>query len=316
MLHIILLILKWILLSVLMLLGLVVVLIVLIAFTPIMYNINASYHDKPFFRAKVLFLCVSFVAEYNGKFETKLKVFGIPLHLSFGRKKKKKSVSDKEESEIEVLKEEIEKDRIEAETVKQEKTEVNKDETEEDTVKEEATVINIIKADKAEDAEDSSVDSAYEEESTEEEEIPKVKISLFHKIKCKFKRKYDKIKSVFDNIGYYHNLFHSKEFKDAFVLAKSSAKKLLKAILPRNWMLKAHFGFEDPATTGHVLSSIYPFYCLYGKHVVFETEYDRKVLELDFDANGHMSLITFLVARNFRQIIKVMERKGESHNGK
>ena len=94
--------------------------------------------------------------------------------------------------------------------------------------------------------------------------------------------------------------------------------KLIKHILPREIRGRVRFGFEDPYTTGQVLTYISPFYGLYANTVEIEPVFDEKVMEGELHLKGHIRLgaLLWIVVRvflnkNFRKLLKSWSSKGK-----
>lgn len=86
----------------------------------------------------------------------------------------------------------------------------------------------------------------------------------------------------------------NEENKAAFRLAKRQIFAMIRHILPRKLEGKLRFGFDDPYTTGQVLTWISPFYGLYGRHVQVIPDFLEPCLEGELKMKGHIRLGTLL----------------------
>ena len=87
--------------------------------------------------------------------------------------------------------------------------------------------------------------------------------------------------------------------------------KLLKHVLPRKIRGRVRFGFDDPATTGQILTYISPFYGMYAKTLSIEPVFEEKALDGELHIKGHIRVGTLLwivirviLNKNFRTLVK------------
>lgn len=102
-----------------------------------------------------------------------------------------------------------------------------------------------------------------------------------------------------------------EENKRTFKLLVKSAKALLKHIRPRRLKGEVRFGFDDPYTTGQVLTAASMLYPLYGQQIRLYPEFEQSVFEAEGELKGRIRLGTVLywIARvylnkNFRTLLK------------
>ncbi len=102
-----------------------------------------------------------------------------------------------------------------------------------------------------------------------------------------------------------------EENQKTFRNLKTQLFALLKHILPRKLRGYVRLGFDDPATTGQVLTYISPFYGLYGKHFQVIPVFEEKILEGEADMKGRIRVFTLVVIavkvvmdKNFRMLLK------------
>ncbi len=137
----------------------------------------------------------------------------------------------------------------------------------------------------------------------------------------RFRQTFDSLKENWDQLWEY------KEKVSAFVkdpenqktakLLLFQAKKLIRHLLPTKVQGQAVFGFDDPATTGKVLSGLSILYAWYGDKIQIVPVFDQKILEVDGSIKGRARLGTLLAAavrvflnKNFRRLIRRFLRSG------
>lgn len=320
-------ILKWIGISILILIGLVLLIVLLIVFVPIRYKGALSYDKStmklPYARVQVSFLL--FVVRVKAVFDEKLnlvvRVFGIPIIKSDAAKNQGKA------SEYEKLTE-FEGDETDAEpgSVESEANDVSGES--EDSTCETSDVDNIEAtedagqnvteaieaadhaegehpedehpADDAENVENTYNAGNAEDEAPGEENQKKSlkdKLTAFlDGLRYKKEKIYDKMKDVSRNLDFYLELWDSKEMKETLALVKKYLGKLFKSILPRKLKGEVAFGFPDPATTGTVMSYASMLYILYGDHLSMQPQFDVEELAViaDLKLKGHFSVFTLI----------------------
>ncbi len=115
-----------------------------------------------------------------------------------------------------------------------------------------------------------------------------------HRIFQRFKeiaRKFRKCRTRCDTILAF---IRDEENKNAFRLAKRQIFAIIRHVLPRKLEGKLHFGFDDPYTTGQVLTWISPFYGLYGRHVQVTPDFLAPCLDGKLKLKGRIRLGTLL----------------------
>lgn len=99
--------------------------------------------------------------------------------------------------------------------------------------------------------------------------------------------------------------------RNTFRLLKKQAWKVLKHIAPRTVKGKLKFGFDDPYTTGRILTYISPFYGLYAEKLQLIPVFEGKALEGELKLKGRVRLGTLIAAAlrvfmdgNFRKLLR------------
>lgn len=139
----------------------------------------------------------------------------------------------------------------------------------------------------------------------------------------------DKLKSILQSLcaklhSIQEKLLGLKEKKDQIVaffqddanratirLARRQIWKLVKHLLPRSINGRVRFGFDDPYTTGQILTYVSPFYGLYAGKVELIPVFEESVLEGNLQLKGRVRIGTvlaiagrMLLDKNFRRLLK------------
>ena len=125
---------------------------------------------------------------------------------------------------------------------------------------------------------------------------------------------YDKIKRIWENIIYYIELLQEEDTKRLFSDVWRRVCKILKNIRPRRLKADVLFGAPSPDTTGY----LYGAYCMassaWGHGLVVTPDFERAVLEAEFDVSGHITVWVLLVNllklfldRRLRRFIRKMK---------
>lgn len=269
-----LLILKIIGLVLLGILGLILALILLVLLAPIRYRAEASYYSEAKAEASVnwLFHILSCKVVYNGELDMGIRVFGFPI-------KGKSCMEDEDEDETSKEQEK----QLEAEILE----ELESDQREE------------LRAGK-EKVERGAADSGKR---------PKRKLRL--KMPFSFQGICDKLKEIGRQKDKAVGFLKDEENQRTFRLLWRQAKALFHHVLPMKLRGKVRFGFDDPYTTGQVLTYISPFYGLYGTKFQVIPVFEEPVLEGEGWLCGRIRIGTVLFLgirvffdKNFRKLLR------------
>lgn len=282
MLHILLIILKiigWVILAIL---GLVVLLICLVLFTPFRYQIRAC--------------CSGTLETLNAEMK-----FSLFLHLISGqiqyidgnmhwniRAAWKKITSEKTEENEEESSTDINTERADADLQVERKAEVK-----EPDISVEKESVELSKQKKL---------SGTEPQNTE---------SIFKKIKYTFRTFCDKINALLRKKEILMDFVKDEVHQDTVVKALKELKRLLLRLKPEKISGMIHFGFEDPSLTGYVLAGVSMVYPLTSEHLEVQPDFEQKVLEGSLYVKGHVRAVGFasfalrmIVNRNVRTTIR------------
>jgi len=139
----------------------------------------------------------------------------------------------------------------------------------------------------------------------------RVRQSLFQKIKVTFQRICGKLKTAEERWQKLMEFLEKEENKNTFRLLKRQVIRFFKHVLPGKVSGTVRFGFEDPYTTGRILTYISPFYGWYGRTIQVIPVFDEQVLDGELSLKGRIRIATLLFIgfqvwrdKNFRTLLK------------
>lgn len=273
MLHIILTILKIILWILLGILGLALLLVLVLAFAPIRYKVDASYYDRAKVRAKINFLIASLSVAYDqetGQADSVIRICGILLKPR--KEKKHKTISDEADETVDDEPETVDD---EAETVGDEENPVR----DEDIVTEETK---------------SCTDYVETEHKRKTGFIKKIRV-IFGKIRDKLIKIKDfllnfnpdtiagflnkKTVKIRKNLHRFNIFWNMKCTVKTRAYLKKYISSVLRHIAPDKIKGYVHFGFDEPYKTGRIIGYISMLPFVYQKNLVWEPDFYNKVME-------------------------------------
>ena len=150
--------------------------------------------------------------------------------------------------------------------------------------------------------------------------------SLFCRIRKAIRRFFTSAGEALRKIRHFLNIaadwidyLESESFYCFKEMALKQIGALLHHILPRRIDGYAEFGTDDPALTGQLLGIFAIFYPRIPGSLQIRPDFQQKILEADMDLRGHIILIVPLVrilrivtAREFRILMRRIRRKGSS----
>lgn len=295
---IILLILKIIGIVLLSLIGLILFLVMLVLFVPIRYKVKADYDDKLVADVRISYLLhiFSFLLCFDGeKLNTIIRIFGIRISEKKEKQKKEKKKKEKKK----------EKKNTEPDTPEYTLEGFDEEETLPDT----------------DYSEYNSADDIEDEDETEKGFFGKIKEYLtflykyFSNFSAKVRNSVNKVKEIKDNLVYYIDLLSKEKTKTTFKYALNRLLNILKAIKPRKFDAEFQFGFEDPATTGKILSYlaiVYPF--IHG-NIKIIPEFEEQIIRGNLLIKGRIFIIALLIQgwklyfnKDIRKLVKEIKR--------
>lgn len=284
MLHIILLILKiigWILLAIL---GLLVLLVCAVLFTPFRYVVKAKCDgDLPSLNISLRFSYFLRLVSCDVQYAEEKLVW--KLRVAWKRMSSEEEIQDVAEETAEEVKE---------------------------------VVTSGVQ--KAEEVIDEIPDSERTKPPISNPEIPepgvtrkpqKTSESFFEKLSCKFQEICDKIKELIRKKDIIMAFLTHEVHKAAFIRTLSELKRLLLKLKPKELKGNVEFGFEDPSQTGKVLAGVSILYPYFADHVQVDPRFEEKVFKGDIYIKGGISASPFasmairlLLDKNIRTTIK------------
>ncbi len=322
MLHILLLILKFIGIIIAAILGILVLLVCIVLFVPIKYEVQGKCGgriDSLKGKARVTWLLRLFRADLyykDGDFKWRLG-FAIFKRASGSqpdtekdtkkdtiRKKKadtKKEKGDQDEKEQKISDEKLEesKEKLEeaaAEALMEEEPE-EMEETEgieSDPKESEEVGQGCEEADEETDEETSAVDQEPEQDEDDTERkgnhiLQKVK-AVCEKIKCTFEKFCDRIRLLKEKKGRLAGFVHDETHRRAFSKVKKELFWFLGKLKPGKVEIKVRYGFEDPYYTGKVLAGLSILYPFLGDSTEIIPDFEHKVLDGGVCVKGRIRL--------------------------
>ena len=134
---------------------------------------------------------------------------------------------------------------------------------------------------------------------------------------------FDKIHSFIRNIQakkdiakHYIEILRQEEVKKSFSLCKKRIFKLIKHILPKKMKVSAHYGFDDPSTTGYVLAVYGMLPAAIGKKFKLHPDFEHSIIECDFMLKGSVNawsmlhqLLCILADKNCRALYHIVKKE-------
>lgn len=287
-------ILKWLGILLLVLLGLVLTVLLAVLFVPIRYEAEGSFRGELLAKGQISWLwrLFSIQAVYDGDTEVSLRIFGVKL----GRKKETAERTEKTETPDPAV------------------TGSEKRPEEEMPVYESRPKAEAPASEKHQGTEEGikeKVPAAGTKNAKNGQKKKRVRQSLFQKIKVTFQRICGKLKTAEERWQKLMEFLEKEENKNTFRLLKRQVIRFFKHVLPGKVSGTVRFGFEDPYTTGRILTYISPFYGWYGRTIQVIPVFDEQVLDGELSLKGRIRIATLLFIgfqvwrdKNFRTLLK------------
>ncbi len=287
-------ILKWLGILLLVLLGLVLTVLLAVLFVPVRYEAEGSFRGELLAKGQISWLwrLFSIQAVYDGDTEVSLRIFGVKP----GRKKETAERTEKTETPDPVV------------------TGSGKRPEEEVPVYESRPKVEAPASEKHQGTEEGikeKVPAAGTKNAKNGQKKKRVRQSLFQKIKVTFQRICGKLKTAEERWQKLMEFLEKEENKNTFRLLKRQVIRFFKHVLPGKVSGTVRFGFEDPYTTGRILTYISPFYGWYGRTLQVIPVFDEQVLDGELSLKGRIRIATLLFIgfqvwrdKNFRTLLK------------
>ena len=287
-------ILKWLGILLLVLLGLVLTVLLAVLFVPVRYEAEGSFRGELLAKGQISWLwrLFSIQAVYDGDTEVSLRIFGVKP----GRKKETAERTEKTETPDPVV------------------TGSGKRPEEEVPVYESRPKAEVPASEKHQGTEEGikeKVPAAGTKNAKNGQKKKRVRQSLFQKIKVTFQMICGKLKTAEERWQKLMEFLEKEENKNTFRLLKRQVIRFFKHVLPGKVSGTVRFGFEDPYTTGRILTYISPFYGWYGRTIQVIPVFDEQVLDGELSLKGRIRIATLLFIgfqvwrdKNFRTLLK------------
>lgn len=291
MLHILLMLLKIIGILLLAILGLLVLILCIVLFVPIRYEVSASAAGNvDSIKANVRFswllrLISGYVVFEEKKADWQVRILWKKLNIPKPEKEKLETVLEDAEEDI--------KEAIQDETPE------------------------IVEAEngKTDETAEPQIEQKTESEASENNEAQNKKQNIFEKIKYTIQTICDKIKLMKEKAEEIERLIKNEVHQAAVKRSFRELIRLLRFLKPKKLTLNAHFGFEDPATTGQVVAVISVLYPFIEKCVDIKPDFESQVLEGDVYVKGVIRgiyavivLVNIILDKNIRLTFKELQK--------
>lgn len=305
-------ILKWLGIVILVLLVLVLAVFLAVLFVPIRYGAEGSFREELLAKGEISWLCHLFSCQaiYDRDMQVSLRIFGVKL----GRKKRKADVKEEaqlSESEFPESEEHSETEAPVSDRYREAEEPVREDVPDAEVPKEPERETSRQEKSGAGPEENQRQPEKEKEAAKRRQKKKPIGQSPFQKIKATFQRNCGKLKTAEEKWQKFREFLEKEENKNTFRLLKRQIFRFLKHILPGRVSGNIRFGFEDPYTTGKILTCISPFYGWYGKNVQIIPVFDEQVLEGEIVLKGRIRIATLLFIgfqvwqdKNFRTLLK------------
>ena len=299
----------------LVVIGLLILGILAILFVPLRYDGKISYNDKNQCVATQITWLFRLIC-IEGGYQEKVYARARLLWFTLWKWKADEKENDKEDHLESADYSEEELDRLlEERSQKEESKEETKEETKEAKVIEEKldaeenltevqpTEIELTEAEPKE----VELNEAKSNEAESKEKKPK---------KIQFQQIGKRIKEIKEKIKHIKEMASDQRIHRAILLLIDGAWKMVRHSLPRKIKGRAKFGFEDPSTTGQILTYVSLLYPCYVKSVELVPMFTEKVIDLDLYFRGRVRLFSLIwicvkiwFDRNFRYLYKKVKKK-------
>ena len=303
----------------LVVIGLLILGILAILFVPLRYDGKISYNDKNQCVATQITWLFRLIC-IEGGYQEKVYARARLLWFTLWKWKADEKENDKEdhlesadysEEELDRLleersqKEESKEDIKEAKAIEEKLDEpaVEENLTEVQPTEVQPTEIELTEVEPTE-IESKEVES---KEAEAKEKKPK---------KIQFQQIGKRIKEIKEKIKHIKEMASDQRIHRAILLLIDGAWKMARHSLPRKIKGRAKFGFEDPSTTGQILTYVSLLYPCYAKSIELVPMFTEKVIDLDLYFRGRVRLFSLIwicvkiwFDRNFRYLYKKVRKK-------
>lgn len=316
----------------LVVIGLLILGILAILFVPLRYDGKISYNDKNQCVATQitwLFRLICIEGGYQEKVYARARLLWFTLWKWKADEKENDKEDDKEDHLESADYSEEELDRLlEERSQKEESKEETKEETKEakvieETLDEPDAEENLtevqpteIEPNEAESTEAEPKEVELNEAKSNEAKSNEAESTEKKPKKIQFQQIGKRIEGIKEKIKHIKEMASDQRIHRAILLLIDGAWKMVRHSLPRKIKGRAKFGFEDPSTTGQILTYVSLLYPCYAKSVELVPMFTEKVIDLDLYFRGRVRLFSLIwicvkiwFDRNFRYLYKKVRKK-------
>ena len=307
--------------TLLFLLALIVLILLTVLLVPIRYDLKLKYKESFLCSLSLSWLLkiVKFEVNYDKELSTGLKIFGIACS------KNTRSPDEEDEPDEEGFEEDFDEEYNESYEKYFEIEDKNKyEEADKESLSaqeyedgdsskrfDKRTEENSIVKDIDEDGE-----NIKKEKNFSEKKRKKKKQSFSGFIKNEYEKIKSKVKVLSEKKERLNKLFNNKSLRRGISKTWQAVLKLLKLFRTRELSGKIIFGFEDPYTTGQVLSYAALFYPWYKDRVEIIPVFDKEIVDIDIRAKGGVRLMSLVIIatglwfdKDFKRLYKLYKNR-------
>lgn len=307
----------------LVVIGLLILGILAILFVPLRYDGKISYNDKNQCVATQITWLFRLIC-IEGGYQEKVYARARLLWFTLWKWKADEKENDKEDHLESADYSEEELDRLlEERSQKEESKEETKEETKEAKVIEEKLDepdaeenLTEVQPTEIEPKEVELNEAKSKEAESNEAESKEAESTEKKPKKIQFQQIGKRIKEIKEKIKHIKEMASDQRIHRAVLLLIDGAWKIVRHSLPRKIKGRAKFGFEDPSTTGQILTYVSLLYPCYAKSVELVPMFTEKVIDLDLYFRGRVRLFSLIwicvkiwFDRNFRYLYKKVKKK-------
>ena len=307
----------------LVVIGLLILGILAILFVPLRYDGKISYNDKNQCVATQITWLFRLIC-IEGGYQEKVYARARLLWFTLWKWKADEKENDKEDHLESADYSEEELDRLlEERSQKEESKEETKEETKEAKVIEEKLDepdaeenLTEVQPTEIEPKEVELNEAKSKEAKSKEAESKEAESTEKKPKKIQFQQIGKRIKEIKEKIKHIKEMASDQRIHRAILLLIDGAWKMVRHSLPRKIKGRAKFGFEDPSTTGQILTYVSLLYPCYAKSVELVPMFTEKVIDLDLYFRGRVRLFSLIwicvkiwFDRNFRYLYKKVRKK-------
>lgn len=310
--------------TLLFLLALLVLILLTVLLVPIRYDLKLKYKESFWCSLSLSWLLkiVKFEVNYDEEFSTGLKIFGIACSKN-SRIPDEEDEPDEEDFEEEDFDEEdnesYEKyfeiedknkyEEADKESLSAQEYEDGDSSKRLDKTTEENSIVKDIDEDR---------ENIKKEKNFSEKKRKKKKQSFPDFIKNEYKKIKSKVKVLSEKKERLNKLFNNKSLRRGISKTWQAVLKILKLFRTRELSGKIIFGFEDPYTTGQVLSYAALFYSWYKDRVEIMPVFDKEIVDIDIRAKGGVRLMSLVIIatglwfdKDFKKVYKLYKNRNK-----